>query len=91
MLPRRTLALTDAARETLADARSRHPRPAVRERAAALLKIADGRRPHWVAHHGLLRPRDPDTVYGWLDRYQTHGLAGLLGFRHGGPRRRGHF
>jgi hypothetical protein len=87
----RTLTLTDAARQTLEEARDHHPTPAVRERAAALLKIAAGQRPHWVARHGLLKPRDPDTVYGWLDRYQQYGLVGILSFRHGGPRRRGHF
>jgi hypothetical protein len=87
----RTLTLSGPERQTLLDARARHPAPAVRERAAALLKIADGQRPHWVARHGLLQPRHPDTVYGWLNRYQTYGLAGILGFRRGGPRRRGHF
>jgi hypothetical protein len=88
-MPRlRTLTLPETDRQTLVEARAHHPAPAVRERAAALLKIADGRRPHWVAHHGLLQPRDPDTIYGWLERYQRYGLAGILGFRHGGPRRR---
>ena len=91
-MPRfRTLTLADTARQTLVEARAHHPAPAVRERAAALLKIADGRTPHWVARHGLLQPRDPDTVYGWLDRYHQHGVVGILGFRHGGPRRRGLF
>jgi hypothetical protein len=40
-----------------------------------------------VAQAGLLRPRDPDTVYAWLDHYQHEGLPGLLGHQHGGPRR----
>ena len=87
----RTLTLSDPERRTLLEARAHHPAPAVRERAAALLKIADGRRPHWVARHGLLQPRDPDTVRGWLTRYQQFGVVGILGFRHGGPRRRGLF
>lgn len=87
----RTLSLDAVARTTLEEARDHHPLPAIRERAAALLKIADGHTPHWVARHGLLKPRDPDTVYGWLGRYQTHGLVGILGFRHGGPQRRGVF
>jgi hypothetical protein len=60
----------------------------VRERCAALLKIADGHAPHAVARAGLLRVRDPDTVYAWLDHYQTEGLAGLLAHPHGGNRRR---
>lgn len=80
----RTLSLDDAQRQSLTAARDHHPHPAVRERCAALLKIAAGHSPHWVACHGLLKPRDPDTVYAWLDRYQAEGLAGLLGHRHGG-------
>jgi hypothetical protein len=36
----------------------------------------------------LLKPRDPDTLYSWLTRYQREGLAGLLAHRHGGPGRR---
>jgi hypothetical protein len=91
-MPRpRTLTLTAAEQTTLQEARDHHPVPAVRERAAALLKIASGMRAHAVARHGLLKPRKPDTVYRWLSRFTRHGLAGILGFRHGGARRRGHF
>lgn len=84
----RTLDLTDSQRTTLQEARDHDARPFVRERSAAILKIADGASPHWVARHGLLRPRDPDTVYGWLNRYETMGFVGLLVRQHGGPRRR---
>jgi hypothetical protein len=42
----------------------------VREHCAALLKVAEGEAPYWVACHGLLKGRQPDTVYGWLARYQ---------------------
>lgn len=58
--------------------RNRHPLPYLRERVAALLKIADGKSPHWVARHGLLKPRDPDIVYEWLRRYMRAGVAGLF-------------
>jgi len=88
MARRRTLPLTDAQRRELRQHRDRDPRPGVRERCAALLKIAEGQSPHAVARRGLLKPRDPDTVYGWLDCYQAEGLAGLLARRHGGARRR---
>jgi hypothetical protein len=44
--------------------RDHDPKPYVRERSAAMLKIADGQSPHAVALCGLLKPRDPDTVYG---------------------------
>lgn len=75
---RRTLDLSAAQRAELVAVRDHDLRPYVRERAAALLKIADGQSAHHVARHGLYRPRDPDSLYSWLDRYQAEGLAGLL-------------
>lgn len=53
------------------------PLPYTRERAAALLKVAAGAYAKQVARTGLLRPRDPDTVYGWIARVQAEGVAGL--------------
>jgi len=73
MAARRTLILTPERRQELEQIRDHDPRPYLRERAAALLKIADGFSPHWIAGFGLLKPHDPDTVYGWLDEYLTHG------------------
>lgn len=73
----RTLTLEPVARETLEQMRDHHPKPYLRERAAALLKIADGQTAAEVARRGLLRPRDPDTLYRWLDGWQSLGLAGL--------------
>lgn len=70
-LPRCTLTLSPVEEQTLIRTRDRDPRPYLRERAAALLQIAGGRAPHWVARHGLLKPRQPDTVYTWLKRYQA--------------------
>ena len=87
MSQRRTLALTAAQRQQLLHHRDHDPRPYVRERCAALLKVAEGCSPRAVARHGLLRPRDPDTVYTWLDRFQAEGLPGLLAHQHGGDRR----
>jgi transposase len=49
----------------------------MRERAAALLKVASGIPGHQVALHGLFKPRDPDTVYSWIHRYQASGIDGL--------------
>jgi hypothetical protein len=85
---RRTLDLTDRQRQELIDYREHHPKPYVRERCAALLKIADGLSPHAVARTGLLKPRDPDTVYSWLDCYERHGLPSVVWFQHGGNSRR---
>ena len=53
------------------------PKPYVRARASAILKVAGGEVAAQVAARGLLVPRDPDTVYGWLDRFAEQGVAGL--------------
>jgi transposase len=87
MSQRRSLALTAQQRHELLYHRDHDPKPYVRERAAALLQVADGTSPHAVARRGLLRPRDPDTVYAWLGRYQAEGLPGLFAHPHGGYRR----
>jgi transposase len=50
----------------------------LRERATALLKIDEGFSPHEVARRGLLKKRNPDTVYAWLRRYSEHGICGLF-------------
>ena len=85
---RRALTLTEEQREELLRLRDHDPRPYVRERGAALLKIAEGASPHHVARSGLLKPRDPDTVYAWLDRYQAEGVPGLIAHPQGGWRGR---
>lgn len=89
MARRRTLTLTEEARNELIEQRDHHPSPQVRERCAALLKIADGASPHSVAKQGLLKERDPDTVYEWLNLYETDGLEALLTRKQGGDRRSG--
>lgn len=86
MAARRTLKLSPRQREELVEHRDHDARPDVRERCAALLKIASGKSPHRVAREGLLKPRKPDTVYGWLNHYQQGGLQQLLEHRHGGNR-----
>lgn len=73
----RSFNLTDEERTELIDLRDHAPQPYLRERAAALLKVDDGHPAARVARHGLLRPRKPDTVYAWLDRYLLDGVAGL--------------
>ena len=71
------LLLTPAGRADLVALRDTGAKPYLRERAAALLKIADGQAAAAVARTGLLRPRQPDTVYRWLARYRAEGIAGL--------------
>ncbi len=68
--------------------RDHDPRPYVRERGAAILKIAEGQSAHHVAQSGLLKPRDPDTIYAWLGRYEAEGAAGLIAHPQGGSRGR---
>jgi len=87
MARRRTLTLGTKQRQELMQHRDHDPRPYVRERCAALLKIADGKAPYWVARHGLLKGRDADTLYSWLNLYEADGLAGVVAHEHGGPRR----
>lgn len=86
MAKRHRLHLTDEQEQELIEHRDHHPRPDVREKAAVVLKIAQGASPHSVACSGLLKPRDPDTVYAWLKRYLSEGCAGLINHRHGGAR-----
>jgi len=83
----RTLTLEAAQREKLEEIRDHEQRPYLRERAAALLKIAEGKSVLEVARNGLLRARKADTVYAWLNSYQREGLEGL----YQQPRRGRHF
>jgi transposase len=74
---KRALNLLDAERLTLEQARDHHPLAYVRERAAALLRIAAGEAAYQVALTGVLRARHPETLYCWLTAYEHDGLASL--------------
>ncbi len=56
--------------------RDHEPRPYLRERAAAILKIAAGQSGREIALQGLLRKRWPDAVYRWFKRYEEQGPKG---------------
>ena len=84
----RTLKLSKRQQKKLEQCRDHDLRPDIRERCAAVLKISAGQSAHAVAQRGLQKPRDPDTVYGWLNRYEEGGLVGLQSRRQGGNRRR---
>lgn len=71
------LALQPADEAALVRLRDTAPQPYLRERAAALLKVAAGASASAVARHGLLRRRKPQTVAAWVKRYQAEGLPGL--------------
>ena len=71
------LELTESEIQALVVLRDKGEPAYLRERATALLKIHEGFSPHEVARRGLLKKRDPDTVYAWLRRYREHGIHGL--------------
>ena len=72
-----TICLTPEQQKQLEQIRDTDKRPYMRERSAAMLKIAEGITPCQVALNGLLKSRKPDTVYDWVHRYQQEGVAGL--------------
>jgi transposase len=71
------LKLSRKKRSELEDLRDHAEVPYLRERAAALLKIADGDSTHTVAASGLLKKRWHFTLSRWVKRYQKDGLEGL--------------
>jgi transposase len=86
---RREVRVTAKQREQLTWMVRHDPKPYRRERAAAILQVAEGKAPYAVARSGLLVRRAPDTVYGWLDRFEEQGVAGLT-MRPGGGRQPAH-
>lgn len=59
-----------------------HKKPQVRERAAAVLKVASGQSVRQVAESGLLTSRHRSTIYDWIGQYFAHGLLGWEKRRH---------
>jgi hypothetical protein len=88
MATRRTLRLKTCEQRELEHYRDHDARPYVRERCGAVLKSAQGEPPHAVARQGVLKPRDPDTLYDWLEIYEAEGVVGLVAHQQGGKRRR---
>lgn len=80
------LSLTEKERQDLEQLRDHSPKPYIRERAAAILKVAAGQEPAEVAESGLLRRRNRDTLYRWLERYVAAG-SGCLAVRSGRGRK----
>ena len=72
------LELSEAEIQALIALRDKGEPAYLRERATALLKIDEGFSPHEVARRGLLKKRNPDTVYAWVRRYSEHGICGLF-------------
>ena len=77
-MPKRfRIELTPEQRHELERVRDTDSLPYMRERAAAILKIADGMAARQVAQRGLLKRRDRNTVCEWARRYLAAGLTGL--------------
>jgi transposase len=73
----RTLTLSEQQYQELTHHRDHAKEPYLRERCAAMLKVAEGAKASHVAHFLLLKPHKPDTIYDWLDRYEQQGIEGL--------------
>lgn len=69
--------LKEAQRDELEKVRDHHRVPYMRERAAAILKIAAGNSGLQTARKLLNRAHWQDTVYEWVKRYRAEGVAGL--------------
>ena len=69
--------LTERQRQELEAVRDHEERPYLRERAAAILKIADGHSGLQTARHLLNQAHWQDTIYEWVKRYQAEGIEGL--------------
>jgi transposase len=72
------LVLTSAQRKSLLRLRDHNDRPYVRERASAILKLADGMPVMVLSRSGLLRPRARQTIHRWVSRFLEEGEEGLL-------------
>jgi len=71
------LNLTEEERTALEEIQNHDPKPYMRERASALLKISSGLSGRMVAFSGLNKKRALNTVYGWFHRYKGEGIEGL--------------
>ncbi len=82
------LELGEVERLTLEEMSKHHPKAYMRERAAAVLKVANGLSIQHVAEIGCLQRREWETVAGWVKRYEEHGLRGLYNRAGRGRKRR---
>ncbi len=72
------LQLTDVQRAELIEARDSHPKAYIREQAAIILSVADGKSIRQVSMVGVKKPRRRQTVRMWIYRYVQGGIANLL-------------
>ncbi len=74
---RRSIILPEEQGQALLHCRDHHRLPYLRTKAAAILKVADGKPLKEVAQHGLGKPFSQDTLSDWIDQYEAEGLDGL--------------
>lgn len=77
MPPPLKIELNESQRRELENIRDHHELPYLRERAAAILKIANGHSGLQTARNLLNRAHWQDTIYEWVKRYQAEGVEGL--------------
>lgn len=71
------LELNESQKQELRTTRDHAQAAYLRERAAAILKIAEGQTITEIAATGLLKTRQHETVRAWVTRYLQEGLTGL--------------
>jgi hypothetical protein len=76
-MPQRVVRLSAEQRAALQQMRDHAAKPYLRERAAAVLKVADGQAVEAVARNGLLRRWNRHALAVWLKRFEASGVAGL--------------
>lgn len=77
-MPKRLIPiLSDDDRLRLTKLRDYSDKPYLRERASAMLKLADGQTASQIASEGLLKKRFRRTISHWFNRFQSDGIEGL--------------
>src|SRR6266487_478765 len=77
-MPKRLIpTLSDDQIQELTEISKHSPKPYLRERASAILKLAKGQTASNIAAAGLLRQRYYETVSAWFHRFQKDGIEGL--------------
>lgn len=71
------ISLSESQEEELTDVLLHHPKPYMREKASAILKLNSGLTGLEIAFVGLLKKRRKNTVYNWVHRYLENGLDSL--------------
>jgi transposase len=78
MMPKRLIPiLSEEEVSQLTEICNRAEVPYLRERASAILKLANALTAEQIAASGLLRPRARQTVAIWFHRFQSDGIKGL--------------